>query len=211
MLEKDTFVKVCGITNQKDADLCMEQDADLIGFIFHKESPRYVSPETVQNITTPGLMRTGVFTDHSVEEVRKIMTTAHLDLAQLHGDQDLAFCQAIGKNRVVKVLWPERYETREALEEDMRHFVPGTRFFLFDAGSAHGGHGIEQNWSFLSGTSGMKTWFVAGGIGPDNLKDVIIGCNPCGIDLNSGVEKAPGEKDPAKLEAVFTTLRQKML
>ncbi len=211
MLDKEIFVKVCGITNQKDADLCVQYDADLIGFIFHEKSPRNMTVEKVRAIETDGLMRTGVFVDQSVDEIKHIMQHARLNLAQLHGDQDLEFCKALGKTRVMKVFWPERYATREALEEDMERFAPYSRFYLFDAGSKGGGHGVQQDWSFLAGTRGIKTWFIAGGLGPDTLKQAIMGCNPCGIDLNSGVESAPGVKSEEKLKAVFNMIHTSLV
>lgn len=203
MLDKEIFIKVCGITSQHDADLCVEFDADFIGFIFHASSPRCVTVEQVRAIETPTLMRTGVFTDQSVDEVKRIMQHARLNLAQLHGDQDPEFCKALGRTRVMKVFWPSRYATRQELEADMERFAPYSRFYLFDAGSGGGGHGTEQDWSFLAGLRGIKTWFIAGGLGPHNLKQAIMGCNPCGLDLNSGVESAPGVKSAEKLKAVF--------
>ncbi|MCG8533175.1 MAG: phosphoribosylanthranilate isomerase [Desulfovibrionales bacterium] len=211
MAHRESFVKVCGITTQQDADLCAELGADLIGFIFDKNSPRSVTVEQVRAIETENIMRVGVFTHHTVDEVRLTMQHAKLHLAQLHGDQDAEFAEKIGKHRVMKVFWPARYETREELEADMQHYVATSRFFLMDAGTSGGGHGKPQNWSFLSGLRGHKTWFVAGGITPDNLKDVLMGCTPCGIDISSGVESEPGKKDPEKLRAVMEVLSAPIL
>lgn len=211
MLEKDIFVKVCGITNEQDANLVTELGADLIGFIFDEKSPRYISPETCRTITTPGLMRVGVFTDHSLEAVRSIMEQANLDLAQLHGDFDVSFAEKLGKTKVLRVLWPERYDTLDAMTEEMERHAHCSRFFLLDAGTSGGGHGKEQDWAFLAGTRAVKTWFIAGGLGPDNLKKAVMACNPCGLDFNSGVEKAPGVKDHDKLREVFAMLNGKLL
>lgn len=211
MLDKEIFIKVCGITSQHDADLCVQHDADLIGFIFHEKSPRNMTVEKVRAIETPGLMRTGVFVDQSVDEVKRIMQHAKLNLAQLHGDQDIEFCKALGKTRVMKVFWPERYATQKELEADMERFAPYSRFYLFDAGSSGGGHGKTMDWSFLAGIRGIKTWFIAGGLGPDTIKQAIMGCSPCGIDLNSGVESAPGIKSPEKLKAVFDMVHSPMV
>ncbi|UZP66964.1 phosphoribosylanthranilate isomerase [Desulfovibrio mangrovi] len=211
MLDKEIFVKVCGITSQHDADLCVRYDADLIGFIFHEKSPRNMTVEKVRAIETPSLMRTGVFVDQTVDEVKRIMQHARLNLAQLHGDQDIEFCKVLGKTRVMKVFWPERYATRQDLEADMERFAPYSRFYLLEAGSAGGGHGKVQDWSFLAGLRGIKTWFIAGGLGPDTLKQAIMGCNPCGIDLNSGVESAPGIKSEEKLKAVFDMIHNPLV
>ncbi len=206
MVEKELFIKVCGITNQHDADLCARFGADLIGFIFDQRSPRAMTVETVRAIHTPGLMRVGVFTDHSVDEVRRTMQHARLNLAQLHGDQDVEFCAAVGKTRVMKVFWPERYATRQDLEADLERYASCSRFYLMDAGNTGGGHGKPQDWSFLAGLRGIKTWFIAGGLGPNTIRQAIKEGNPCGLDLNSGVESAPGVKDESKLKAVFDAL-----
>ncbi|WP_290924368.1 phosphoribosylanthranilate isomerase [Halodesulfovibrio sp.] len=211
MAHKESFVKVCGITTQQDADLCMKLGADLIGFIFDEKSPRAMTVEKVKAIETEDVMRVGVFTHHDVDEVRLIMQRAKLHLAQLHGDQDTAFAARVGKSKVMKVFWPARYETREELEAEMKKFVDCSRFFLMDAGTSGGGHGKTQNWSFLNGLRGYKSWFVAGGIGPENVTEVLQGCAPCGIDINSGVESEPGKKDPDKLRAVMEALTAPIL
>lgn len=211
MPHKETFVKVCGITTQQDADMCIEQGADFIGFIFDEKSPRAMTVEKVKAIETENVMRVGVFTHQTADEVRLIMQRARLHLAQLHNDQDIEFATRVGKQKVMKVFWPARYKTREELEADMQRFVDCSRFFLMDAGTSGGGHGKAQNWNFLNGLRGYKTWFVAGGITPDNVRDVLTGCAPCGIDINSGVESAPGKKDPEKLRTVMEALAAPIL
>ena len=211
MAHKESFVKVCGITTQQDADLCVGLGADLIGFIFDQNSPRAVTVEQAKAIKTENVMRVGVFTHHTTDEVRLAMQHAQLHLAQLHGDQDTEFATKIGKKRVMKVFWPARYETREELEAEMEKFVDCSRFFLMDAGTSGGGHGKTQDWAFLNGLRGYKTWFVAGGINPENIREVILGCAPCGIDINSGVESEPGKKDPEKLRAVMEVLSAPIL
>lgn len=204
--EKDALVKVCGITRQQDADLCVNLDVDLIGFVFHPESPRCMSIEAVAAIETPGLMRVGVFVDQTADEVRRTMQFAKLDVAQLHGGQDEEFCRKVGKKRVIKVFWPDQYESRAGLEADMERFAHCSRFMLLDAGKSGGGSGATLEWSKLAGLKGVKTWFVAGGLGPDNLAQAVRSCNPCGVDLNSGVESAPGIKDEERLRACIRIL-----
>ncbi len=201
-----TMIKVCGLTRQEDADICTCLESALAGFIFHPASPRSVTPEQAAAIHTGTAMRVGVFVEQSVEEIREIMAKAKLHLAQLHGDQDEDFCAALGKTRVMRVFWPERYETREALEADLQRYAPHCRFFLFDAGKTLGGHGAEQDWSRLIGVRSPKAWFIAGGLGPDNVLAAVKACDPCGVDLNSGVEAAPGIKDHDKLKAVLRQL-----
>jgi phosphoribosylanthranilate isomerase len=202
----EALVKVCGITRQEDADYCLGIKVQLLGFIFHESSPRCVTPEQVAAIHTGEAMRVGVFVKQSPEEVLRIMARANLHMAQLHGDQDEAFCEALGKKRIMRVFWPERYEDMADLEADMERFAPWCRFFLLDAGAAGGGHGKTQDWLRLANLKRPKALFVAGGLGPQNILQVLRACNPCGIDLNSGVESAPGVKDHIKLKAVHDLL-----
>ncbi|MBG0776117.1 MAG: phosphoribosylanthranilate isomerase [Desulfovibrionaceae bacterium] len=197
----DILVKVCGITSQRDADICLEQGVDLIGFIFHPDSPRSMTPAAVKAIHTGDLMRVGVFVNQTREEVVRILREADLHLAQLHGDQDESFCHYVGKRRVMRAFWPERYSSLNEFLDDAGRYASCARFFLFDSGAGGGGHGKRISCSCTVGDQGQKTWFLAGGLGPDTLADALEDCRPCGVDLNSGVESAPGVKDRDKLAA----------
>ncbi len=201
-----SLVKVCGLTRQEDAHLCAQLRVNLAGFIFHPDSPRNIAPEAAAAIDTGAMMRVGVFVRQSVEEVREIMSRARLHLAQLHGDQVEAFCEALGRNRVMRVFWPERHASREDLEREMARFVPLARYFLLDAGSGGGGHGRATDFTLLAGLRVDKSWFLAGGLGPDNLAEALLRTCPCGVDLNSGVEASPGIKDHDKVRTAMSIL-----
>jgi len=200
------IIKVCGLTRQEDATLCQKMKVDLAGFIFHPKSPRCIDPAAAAKIDTGPLMRVGVFVEQSVKEVLSVMDQARLHLAQLHGGQDPDFCARVGKTRVMRVFWPARYGSRQELEKELIRFVPCSRFFLFDGGGYGGGHGQPWNYSLLKGLETYKTWFLAGGLGPGRIKDALASCDPCGLDLNSGVESAPGIKDEDKLEKALAEL-----
>jgi phosphoribosylanthranilate isomerase len=202
----DVMLKVCGITRQEDADACAGIGASLLGFIFHPKSRRCVTPEQVRAIQSPRLMRVGVFVDQSPDEILHIMEAADLHLAQLHGDQDPDFCKTVGRNRVMRAFWPERYASRGALESDLERYEDCCRFFLFDAGSSGGGHGRTFDATMLKGLCSLKTWFLAGGLGPETIRDAVSNCDPCGVDLSSGVESEPGIKSHKKLTALRSAL-----
>ena len=199
----DLLVKVCGLTRQEDADLCAELSVQFSGFIFHQASPRYVSPDVVRSIRAHNMMRVGVFVNHSLDEVRSVMEQAGLHLAQLHGDQDPDFCRALGRDKVIKAFWPEGYDSRDAFLNDIERYKEHIRLCLFDSGVSGGGHGVSFDHSLLTDLNIDKTWFIAGGLGPETLPLALRHMNPCGIDINSGVESAPGVKDPDKLRAVM--------
>ena len=200
------LVKVCGMTRDDDARRCAELGVNLVGFIFHPASPRNVAPALPRSLTLPHTLKVGVFLQQTADEVRAIMDQGRLDLAQLHGGQDPAFCEAVGPARVVKVLWPERYAHLDDLMSDLRRFAPVCRWFLFDAGSSGGGHGRPLAASLPDVSDIPRPWLLAGGLSPDTLP-AALALRPDGVDLNSGVESAPGIKDFDKLTRALGLLR----
>lgn len=203
----DIILKICGITSQRDADLCQEIGASMLGFIFHPKSPRAVTPAQAKAIRTAGLVRVGVFVNQTPWQVLDAMDQAGLHLAQLHGDQDPDFCAQIGKSRCMRTFWPERHASREEFEAVLAPYESLCRFFLFDAGVQGGGHGAPLDWARLQGLKTSRTWLLAGGLGPHNVRQAVEACDPFGLDCNSGVELAPGVKDPDKLRALRDILR----
>ncbi len=212
-------IKVCGITAQVYADMaaCPAEGsakmsgADCLGFIFHGPSPRNVRPEAVADIRTPEhVLRVGVFVRQDADEVQRVMRMARLDLAQLAGNQDEAFCEAVGPHRVMRVFWPERHrdapDPLDALRVELDRFAGLLRFALLDAGQSGGGHGRSLDFAALDGLEPPAPWWLAGGLGPDNLSRALTSCTPFGVDLNSGVESAPGVKDTKKLVRAFQVL-----
>lgn len=195
MTENRPLIKICGITRQTDADVCVEAGVDMIGFIFHEPSPRNIQPGAAAAIKTGNAKRVGLFVRQSQQEVLKIMDRAGLDMAQLCGDQDRAFCRAVGADRVLRVFWPERHKMRAALEDELSDYDKSMAYALLDAGMSGGGHGRAQDFGFLKGLDCPAPWMLAGGLGVDNLPQAMAQCSPAGFDLNSGLESAPGIKD----------------
>ena len=197
------LVKICGMTTADNARDCAREfhgaGADMLGFIFHPSSPRNTGPELPASLDVP-VRKVGVFVKQSADEVNATLEAGGLDLAQLHGGQDEAFCRAVGPRRVIKVFWPERYKRTQDLQADMDRFTDCAHLFLLDAGSSGGGHGRAMDFSLLAGLQSPKPWLLAGGLGPDNLRAALIVCadlpNFAGVDLNSGLESSPGCKDP---------------
>lgn len=200
------LVKVCGITSVVDAAMCTGLGATVLGFIFHPSSPRNVAPDLPARINEVEVVRkAGVFVSQSAAEVVRIMDAGQLHLAQLHGGQDEAFCDAVGRERVVKALWPEKYESMADLQADLDRFAPYCARFLFDAGQSGGGHGRAMDLGFLTELDIPRPYFLAGGLGPDTI-DRAMAYSPDGLDLNSGVESSPGVKDHDKLQATLNKI-----
>ncbi|MFW6236593.1 MAG: phosphoribosylanthranilate isomerase [Desulfovibrionales bacterium] len=196
---KTTLVKVCGMTTAEDATLCARLGADLVGFIFHRSSPRNITPARAAAIPSFGMIRVGVFVQQSVDEVLAIMNQARLDMAQLHGDQDESFCKGVGPEQVIRVFWPGRYSGQGEFRTELSRFARCCTYALLDAGTSGGGHGTSMDLSLLHDISIPMPWFLAGGLGPDTIGPALSHCSPQGVDLNSGVESSPGKKDEKKL------------
>ncbi len=179
-------IKICGITRTEDAELAIELGADFLGFIFAKDSPRYVAHPP----HTHGVKRVGVFRNATRDEILRAIDLAKLDLVQLHGTfVDVSF-PTIHAFKVGDVL-PVTATTAD--------------YVLFDTG---GGTGRTFDWSLLAKYPRTKPFFLAGGITPDNAADAIAAARPFAIDLSSGVERAPGIKDPIKMKRLFEAINR---
>lgn len=203
------LVKVCGMTREADARLCAALGADLLGFIFHPASPRCTQPGLPASLDLPGVRKVGVFVAQTLEDTLALMDAGRLDLAQLHGGQDEAFCEelakALGPRRVIKVVWPESADPLE-FQAELERFAPFCGLFLVDAGTSGGGHGRTIDAPLLQAARFPRPWLLAGGLRPGNLAAMLSRFSPKGLDLNSGVESAPGLKDEQLLRAAFAEI-----
>jgi phosphoribosylanthranilate isomerase len=189
------IVKICGLASARDAVFCAQMGADLVGFVFHPQSPRYVAPALAREFNTPGRLRVGVFVSQGAPEILAAMAEAQLDLAQLHGDQGVDVARAIGAERSVRVFWPERDLSQPGqLAKDLELWSGEAALFLFDAGYEAGGHGRK-----LAGPAfkSPRPYLLAGGLTPSDLGRLwpAVDQNLVGFDFNSGVESSPGRKD----------------
>ena len=201
---KRLFVKICGITRAQDAELAAGLGASAIGFVFWPGSPRYVTAETARAIGAnlpAGLLKVGVFVDQSTEEIARIMDTAGLDVAQLHGHESPDFCRSLSR-RVFKAvgLTDEAPASIDAFDPDVT--------LLVDAHdpARMGGTGKTVNWDSARGIAAMRRTILAGGLNAANVKLAVRSVRPYGVDVSSGVESAPGLKDANRLRTFFEAL-----
>jgi len=193
-----TKIKICGIKTIKDALAAMEAGADLIGFNFYPKSPRYIDVGTCRNIMS--VMRrhghvtyVGVFVNASVEEVYATIETCGLSLAQLHGDETPEMLSALN-GRAFKAF--------RGIPTDItgyeRNDAPA---LLVDAAvkGVYGGSGVTADWSAAAEFAKKYPLLLAGGLTPENVADAVRQVRPWGVDVASGVESAPGEKDAGKM------------
>ena len=206
-MKKHSFaIKVCGITRQSDLSTAMGMGAHFCGFVFHPKSPRYIAPERAAALDSALIRRGGVFVNQDAEQIMDIMKTARLEFAQLHGNQSLDCARRIGAGKVIRVLWPDSYDSLDAMQREMDLWADSCSWFLLDAGRQGGGHGTALDWKALASLQAPRPWFLAGGLSSASLNRALEQCTPNGIDLNSGVEAIPGQKSPQKLLAALKPL-----
>ena len=198
-------VKICGMTQLKDALFAVEQGVDAVGFIFYKKSPRAVTMKTVREIIAklPPLVDTvGVFVNESAERVNKLADYCGLDLVQLHGEESPAFCRKIHR-RVIKAF---RVKDLQSIKQLEKFPVSG---FLLDTFSddLHGGTGKTFDWNLALPAKKMGPVILAGGLTPRNILQAVRQVRPYGVDVCSGVEKSPGIKDLEKVRAFLKNIR----
>lgn len=205
--KKLPFIKVCGQTHPATVDCAAAYGARFIGFIFHAKSPRYISPERAAAIPSCNVKRVGVFVRQGAEEILPIMQRARLDYAQLHGKQGVDVAKIVGPHRIIRVLWPEQAADLAELQRQIDTWAPYCAYYLLDAGTVgQGGTGRRMEVSRFNELSFPHPWILAGGLNTDNVAEALRACSPDGVDLNSGVELAPGMKSPGKMLGVFTAL-----
>ncbi len=196
-----TTIKICGIKTLKDALAAIDAGADYLGFNFYAKSARFIEKETCAEITSvlkkehPNIKLVGVFVNSAVDEVKNILETCSLDLAQLHGDETPG---------IFAQLAPRVFKAFRGIPSDVtgyeRNDVPA---MLIDAAvkGVYGGSGVTADWSAAAELAKKYPLLLAGGLTPENVGAAIGQVKPWGVDSASGVESAPGEKDASKMKA----------
>ena len=201
-------LKVCGITSLADAQAAVAAGAEYLGFNFYRPSPRYIAPERAREMIDqlPGTtVSVGIFVNESSpDEVLAIIEKAGIDLAQLHGDETPEYCARVGPERVIKALRADANFEVARVRDD-----PAAAILLaaYDA-NLYGGTGKTTNWEAAQAAARLVKLFLAGGLGPENISAAIGAVDPYAVDVNSGVESAPGRKDHEKLRRLKLELKK---
>jgi phosphoribosylanthranilate isomerase len=199
-------VKICGITTPADGAAAAAAGADMIGLMFYEKSPRHVSLEVGTSIALavpPYVARVGVFVNAPKDLVLRAIAECSLSLLQFHGDEPPEFCTQFG----VKTMKAFRIRDAESLKA-LPHYQ--TDAWLLDACSASGpgGTGETFNWDLAIAARNLgRPVFLAGGLTPENVADAVRKVRPFGVDVSSGVESAPGKKDPDKVRRFIAAAR----
>jgi phosphoribosylanthranilate isomerase len=210
-------IKFCGLTSLSDATAAIELGADLLGFNFYARSPRYLSPAdcrsivqglagAVQQAGRPVLM-VGVFVNHPPEQISTLLKACGLDLAQLSGDEPAEDLHRIGPAAYKAIRPGNDRLPEEAIQAALhRHSAPA---FLIDASipGEYGGTGQVADWHMARLAAGYFPLLLAGGLTPENVGQAVQVVQPWGVDVASGIERAPGKKDIHKMESFVTAVK----
>lgn len=202
-------IKVCGITSVTDAQAAADAGADAVGFVFCSSSPRQVSPVVARAIARalpPFVLRVGVFVDASSEQLHQTSEEVGLDLLQLHGAEAPEIFSLLPRRGIKAVAVGADFDPEEALR-----YTGHADGVLLDTrvDGEIGGTGRTFDWELARQVRGGLSWLgLAGGLTPDNVAAGIAAVAPDAVDVTSGVEAAPGRKDPRLLRAFVAAVRR---
>ena len=199
-------IKVCGITNKKNAIDVINLGVSAIGFIFYKKSPRNISlikAESIIRSLNKEVTKVGVFVNEKLEKINFMIKRLKLNMVQLHGNESPEFCNQINIP-VIKAIHISNNFDKSTLKD---YCVSA---FLFDTyfPNIHGGSGITFSWKLINEINNTYPIILSGGIGLDNIKDAIKLKNISAIDINSKIEKSPGIKDIDKLYLLMNIIKK---
>lgn len=202
-----TKIKICGIKTINDALAAIDAGTDYLGFNFYSKSVRCIEKNTCAEITSvlkkehPHIKLVGVFVNSTVEEIKDVMEICSLDLVQLHGDESVDVL-----NQLDRKAFKAFRGVPESIDGFARNESPA---FLLDASvkGIYGGSGVTADWAGAAELAKKYLLLLAGGLTAENVAEAIRRVKPWGVDVASGVESAPGEKDAAKLSAFVKAVR----
>jgi len=211
-------IKICGITSVKDAQWSALAGADAIGLNFYEESKRFISPDAAEAIVKaipPRVVKVGLFVNTPVNEIEQIAQRLGLDLIQLHGDEPPEMIAELAERDVLRAFRCSDNGFTQ-ISEYLDHCRTATRLpsaLLLDAHKPgqYGGTGEVIDWSLLAESREMFAGLplvLAGGLTPFNVAEAIAAVRPTAVDTATGVERAPGQKDPMLLRAFVSAAKK---
>ncbi|MDE1958078.1 MAG: phosphoribosylanthranilate isomerase [Xanthomonadaceae bacterium] len=199
-------VKCCGITRVEDATLAATLGADAIGLVFTRCSPRCVGLEqalAIRAALPPLVAAVALFMDDEPGWVREVVEHVQPDLLQFHGDEDAGYAQQFGRRYLKAIAMADAGDPAARMAAH-----PHAAGFLLDghARGEAGGRGRAFDWTRVPRHTG-RPWLLAGGLDADNVAAAIRAARPYGVDVSSGIECAPGIKDPLRMRRFIAAVR----
>jgi len=201
--------KICGLRNTESLLCCEKNNVNFFGMIFYEESPRNITFNEAETlITTSKKLRiqpVGVFVDHEINDLKKIISSLALKYIQLHGREDQLYIDEIKKQFDVKII--KKISINNSKDLDIINKFKHIDYLLFDYkpdnNELPGGNAKSFDWNLLKDQKFKLPWFISGGINETNIKNIQNLLNPNGIDLSSGVEVSKGIKSNSKINNLF--------
>jgi phosphoribosylanthranilate isomerase len=219
LADSSLSVKICGITQPDQGRAIAQLGATALGFICVPPSPRYVTPHQIRTVVKTlqpdfaAVGRIGVFVDAALAEIQQVVEQSDLTGVQLHGSESPQFCQQL-RSLLPHLTLIKAFRVRDASTlAQTQAYQPLVDALLLDAfhpaahAGEYGGTGHTIAWEMLNQFRPSCSWLLAGGITPDNLHLALNWVQPQGIDVSSGVELAPGQKDLTQVKRLLSRVR----
>ncbi|MBN1385288.1 MAG: phosphoribosylanthranilate isomerase [Elusimicrobia bacterium] len=219
-----TRIKICGITNEKDAVWAASAGVDFIGLNFYKNSPRKISLDMAKRISAslPEFVKSvGVFVDEDIESLLKTVKKAQIKAVQLHGNESPEYCAELKEKVTTAIpadtLWEgalkiiKAFRIEENFQMERLADYQNIDYFLLDTfvKDIPGGTGQTFNWDLaVEIKKTAKPVFLSGGLTPENVIEAIRKVEPFAVDVCSGIERTPTRKDYDKMLAFIKAVRK---
>jgi len=208
--------KICGLRTSETVAAAVAAGADFVGFNFFTKTPRYVEPEMAAALgrAVPArVVKTGLLVDDDDVRIAAILSVCPLDLLQLHGAETPERVAAIKAKFGLPVMKVIKVRNAADIARAADYDAVADRL-LFDAvppadmkNALPGGNAVSFDWDLLKGFRTRLPWMLSGGLNADNLAEAVRRSGARAVDVSSGVEDRPGEKNPNKIKAFLTIAR----
>ena len=201
--------KICGLKNKESLLCCEENNADFFGMIFYEKSPRNISFNEAKDLISASkkmrIIPVGVFVNHEINDLKKIILSLGLKYIQLHGSENQQYIDEIKKKLNIKII--KKISINNSEDLNIINKFKNIEYLLFDYkpnnNELPGGNSKSFDWNLLKEQQIKLPWFISGGINETNIKKIQNLINPNGIDLSSGVEVSKGIKSNSKINNLF--------
>ena len=201
--------KICGLKDEETVICCEQNKVDFFGMIFYEKSSRNIDIIEAKKLTDISnklkIQPVGVFVNHNIDTLKKIILFLNLKFIQLHGEENQSYIDAIKSQFDIKII--KKISIRTAKDLNKISKFKNIDYLLFDYkpnnNELPGGNSKSFDWELLKGKKIGLPWFISGGINQDNIKKIQNILNPNGIDLSSGVEESIGIKSNTKINNLF--------
>tara|TARA_B100001113_G_C20931588_1_gene544644 strand:+ start:58 stop:693 length:636 start_codon:yes stop_codon:yes gene_type:complete len=202
-----TQIKLCGFKHIEDINYASSLDIDYLGMIFVKNLPRSIDINVAHNATKickdNNVKTVGVFLNQKATEISEVLKSVDLDVIQLHGNENISDYYELNKP-IIKRMSISDYRANVPIINTHRECM-----YLIDTSNEkmHGGTGQSFDWNLLGGDVNPETLFIAGGLKPDNILELLTLCTPMCVDVSSGIEYEVGHKDPTLMSEFVNKVR----